>query len=252
MSENVIPGEAEAEARAQGWKPEEEWQGDKSKWMPAEQFLEVGQKVHKVQRDRMTRQLAEQREVIEQMRQSLSKVEERGYARALEDVAKKQRQAAEVGDVDAFDAAEVDRTRILKERAEAIRENQPAPPTIDPEFEDWKVENPWFDEDPDMEAYARGVSTQIQLEYHTKGQVIGGRKLYDEVGKRTKKIFAAKFTNPRREEPSSVEGGKPSGGKKGGKTFDDLPIEAKRAYEKFERQIAGFTKEEYLKNYVWE
>jgi hypothetical protein len=88
---------------------------------------------------------------------------------------------------------------------------------------------------------------------HTVIQETGlqGKALYREVGKRAKEVFKHKLVNSRRDEPSAVEGGgsKP---KKGGKTFDDLPAEGKKAFDRFAKQIPGFTKEDYLKNYVWE
>jgi hypothetical protein len=37
-----------------------------------------------------------------------------------------------------------------------------------------------------------------------------------------------------------------------GRTFDDLPQEAKDAYARFAKQDKKFTKEDYLRDYIWD
>lgn len=243
---NEIPGEVEAEAKAQGWKPEEDWKGDKTKWMPADQYLEVGEKVHKTKIDRLERQNQELKDSVAFLMQGQKKIEQQSYQKALDDIAKRQRKATEAGDVDDFDAAEEEKKRIYKDAQASAQASEQQQPYIDHDFESWKEDNSWFQEDPDMTAYAIGISDQIQRETG-----YSGRKLYDAVTSRVRKTFSQKFVNQRREAPTAVESGSGASGGGKSKKFEDLPADAKKAYEKFARQIPGFSKEEYLKNYSW-
>ena len=66
------------------------------------------------------------------------------------------------------------------------------------------------------------------------------------------KEYPDKFGNPRREQASSVaEPGSQAPRPKKGKTYDDLPPEAKAACDKFVRTIPGYKREDYVKEYDW-
>jgi hypothetical protein len=77
-----------------------------------------------------------------------------------------------------------------------------------------------------------------------------------ETKKRVMERFPEDFgINPRREQAASVAA--PNGGtapaKKKGRTFDDLPQDAKKAYEKFAKIFGkDYTKEKYLASYDWD
>lgn len=249
---NIIPGEAEQQAKAQGWAPKEDWKGPEDKWVDAETFLKRGENITGVLKERngyLTRELREVRQLLVEQKDMAQRARIQGYQQALEDIARRQREAAASADVDAYDAAERDRQRVVKNFTEDQRRPENV---VDHEFEEWKDENPWFDADEDMQAYACAISTAIQ-----KKEGLGGRKLYEAVGKRVKQNFPHKFSNPRRSEAGAVEAGaQPPAPKKSGRTFDDLPETAKSTYAKMARQFkqqgSEFKKEEYLANYIWD
>ena len=250
---NIIPGEKEQQAKAQGWSPKEDWKGPEDKWVDAETFLKRGENITGVMKERngyLTRELREVRALLVEQKDMAQRARIQGYQQALEDIQRRQREAAASADVEAFDAAERDRAKVVR----AYNEDQSRAPgvVVDHDFEEWKTENTWFDDDEDMTAYARAISESIQ-----RKEGIGGRKLYDAVTKRVKQNFPHKFGNPRRSDAGAVEAGaQPPAPKKSGKTFDDLPASAKASYEKMAKQFkqAGieFKKEEYLANYVWD
>ncbi len=64
-----------------------------------------------------------------------------------------------------------------------------------------------------------------------------------------KQKFPEKFGNPRRSRPSPVEGATSAGGKqKKGKSYDDLPPEAKSTCDRYVEQ-GLMKKDEYVKEY---
>jgi len=250
---NEIPGEKESQARLQGWAPKEEWHGPEEKWVDAETFLSRGEDIKAVMKERnahLSREIKEVRQLLVEQRDMAQKARLQGYQQALQDIQRRQRDAAAQADVDAYDAAEREKQVVVQQFQEASKV-QPPPAEQDPVFQQWVSENKWYSDDEDLAAYAEGVA-QRKL-----AQGLTGRPLLDEVAKAVKKFAPHKFSNPRRTEPGAVEpGAQAPAPKKSGKGFDDLPATAKGSYEKLARQFKqegiAYTKEEYLANYVWE
>ena len=71
----------EAQAREQGWRPKEEFEGDASKWRPAKEFIERGELFGKI--DSMGKELKETRKALKMLQEHHSKVRETEYANAL-------------------------------------------------------------------------------------------------------------------------------------------------------------------------
>lgn len=250
MSEEAgttIPGEREEQARAQGWSPKEEWRGPEDKWVDAETFLKRGEEIAPVMRERnkhLTRDIAEMKQLLQIQHQSIAKAREQGYRQAIEELNEKQREAVRNADEEAFDAAERKKAKILKAYDE---EHQAQQPQIDPVFIEWCEDNEWYQNDPDLAAYADGIGPRVARE-----SGMSGKKLLDEVAKRVKKTFHHKFANPRRSEASAVEPSAATLTPKKGKTFESLPPEAKKNCDRFMKIIPGFTREDYLADYDWE
>jgi hypothetical protein len=95
-------------------------------------------------------------------------------------------------------------------------------------------DNAWYKDDPDLAAVADGVSIRLRNERPD----LDGRGHLDELTKRVKEGNAQRA---------------PQGD---GRTFADLPQDAKDAYYEFKEMIEStgkkYPKEQYLKNYEWE
>jgi hypothetical protein len=259
-AEEVV--ETEEQAKAQGWAPKDEWKGDPDKWVDAKTFVDKGEKIAAIKKERtdhMTNEIRELRSLIVEQKDMAKKARLQGYQQALQEIESRQFEAVENVDTDAFKKAKEDEKKILKQIDEESKET-PAQDAYEAEmlrvFDEWKEENPWYTkaekEDIDLYVFTQSISTVIQNETG-----YGGKKLYDEVTKRVKKAFPHKFGNPRRNDAGSVESGtEVTLKKKSGRTFDDLPADAKKTYERLAKQFKmakqEFTKEEYLSNYVWE
>ena len=204
----------------------------------------------KERNNHLAKEIREVRQLLIEQRDMAQKARLQGYQQALQDIQRRQREAAAQADVDAFDAAEKERQHVVQRYQEETKV-QPAPAEQDPVFQQWVSENKWYTDDEDLAAYAEGVAQR------KVAQGLTGRPLLDEVAKAVKKFAPHKFSNPRRSEPGAVEpGAQAPVQKKSGKGFDDLPSTAKNSYEKLARQFKQegitYTKEEYLANYVWE
>ena len=249
-------------ARRLGWRPQEEYNG-RREWVPAEKFIETAENELPVLRENLRRldnlytkdvgslkgELTEMKQVLTDFREFASRGEQRAYEKAKRELLEKRDVAVAHADTETF--KQVDRE--IEELDKSVKPKEPekkadAPPPPDPAITSWIAENPWFTTDPAMMAYAK---SQDQYLMTAKAGLSVAERLA-EVKERTKKEFPDKFGNPKREQASSVAepGAQPSTRKKG-KTYDDLPPEAKAACDKFVKTIPNYKREDYVKEYDW-
>jgi UDP-N-acetylmuramyl tripeptide synthase len=72
-----------------------------------------------------------------------------------------------------------------------------------------------------------------------------------EVAKEVKTRFPEKFANAKRAAPPAVEGTSAVAAGKGGKTYQALPPDAKKACDDFLKKGLIKSKDEYLRYYDW-
>lgn len=244
-------GKIEAQAKAQGWNPD--YKGENAR--TAEEFLQVGENISAVQAENNKKLLdkveslesmvsqqndtfksfqAQQFKVIEESRQE-------GHDKAMKSIEKKQRTAAEEGDVEKYDALEAEKKAIKK----------PAPvadtaPKRDPEFTAWHKDNSWYNQArPDALTVAADNYGKFLLQ---ERKDLTGPAYYKEVEKHIKTVFSDQFKSA---DPGKIDAGNPGNPKpSGGKGYKDLPKEAKEACDMFVKQ-GLVSKEEYCKEYPW-
>lgn len=222
----------EAAARSSGWSDKDSWKGDPGDWLPAPQFILKA--VGEVLPD-MRKSLKDARSQIGSMQTTLAKTVAGAYDRALADLKAEQAAAVAAGDVDAVG-------EITDQIAE-MRANKTAPQDdFSSTFEAWKGDNKWYDADPAMQEAAFGIAEKLRQEGKTPAEQL------PLVTQRIKALFPDKFENPRRREAPAAEGAT-LGRRPSGKTFSDLPNEARQMCVEFERDIKGFNRDKYVKDY---
>lgn len=226
----------ESQAREQGWKPKEEYEGDPEKWRPAKEFVERGELFGKI--DSMGKELKETRKALKMLQEHHSKVKETEYHKALNELKALQKKHLEEGNSDGYlEASELLTDLKAEQKArEVVEQNAPAKP--DPRFVQWVNSNKWYQVDADMREYADTVG----LGYAQRNPGLDPEDVLQYVTAQVKKQFAAKFTNPNRNKPSAVEG-------------DAAPVVKKNSFELTddERKVMNtfvrtgiMTKEEYI------
>lgn len=258
--ETTQENDAEVRARRLGWVPKEDFKGDPERWRPADEFLSRGETLLPILRrdneklhdklSKFERMLAEKDEATKELLDYTRKSEERSYARAKAEIEERIAQAAANADP-ATVRAEMAKLDALEKPPEPKSTETKKPDAgIDPVIQEWIGEKDWFRADAALNAYA----TQVfgELERDVPGQSTKDRLA--EVERRTQAKFPEKFgINPKREGAAAVA--TPSGEtreRKKGKTYDDLPEDAKRACDRFVKMIPGYKREDYVKNYDWD
>lgn len=251
------PSEVEAKALKMGWTPKDEFKGDPAKWRPAEEFVERGENmlpIVKAQVKRQEKEIAELKESMRQFGEYHTKTEMRAYERAVADLKAQRAAAIAAGDGEGFDRVDEQLT-ALRQEVETRERNKQAPKEteLNPEYIEWESKNPWI-KDKDMEREATKVGENLIA----LGAKETGSDFLDRVKDAMKLKFPEKFENKRRETAPSVESGSPAR-RGGGKSYADLPADAKAACERMAKnaysdkpkELAAF-KAEYVKNYFEE
>lgn len=241
----------EQEATRMGWRPLEEFKGDPEKWVDADTFLKRGKEVLPIVRAE-NKQLTEAlrraeakvdklAETIKESRDFYSKVEQRAYERAKADLEQKLEDAADAGDT-----ASVKRVtkEIVDLETEAAKKpaKEEAKPEQSAELTAWLEENPWFDTDKTMTI----VATDYSAELGRQGVPVS--KQWAMITDHIRKEFPHKFENPRRNGAPAVEGEGSTRAPRG-KSWSDLPSDAKAQGDRFVKQGIVESREKYARDY---
>lgn len=250
-AEDTAPEETvEDRATRSGWRPLDQFKGDPTKWIDAQSFVERGEQILPIvqaQNRKFEKALEAAQAEIGSLKKTLtkfadhnSKTEQRAYERALKDLKTELAQATQAGDIAAVDQI-TDDIADLKAEATGKKDDGP-PPEIAEALAGFRARNAWFEKDRAMTGAAREIAQEL-----SEAGVTGAEQLA-EVEKRIREEFPHKFTNPRRDAAAAVEGA-PSGQRRAGKTYSDLPPDAKAICDQFVKDIPGFTREKYIKDY---
>lgn len=229
----------EEQAREQGWRPLEEFEGDKSKWRSAKEFVERGELFGKI--DSMGKELKETRKALKMLQEHHTKVKETEYKRAIEELKALQKRHLEDGNSDGY----LETTELLtdlkaeqkaREVAAEVTRQQPKQP--DPRFVTWANENKWYNSDQDMREFADTVG----MGYAQRNPGVDPIQVLEYVTAQVKSRFKDKFVNPNRTKPNSVEGASTQAGNK---SSFELTEEERKVMNTFVR-TGVMTKEEFI------
>lgn len=230
----------ESEAREQGWKPQDEYEGDPNKWRPAKEFVERGELFGKI--DSLGKELKDTKKALKMLQEHHSKVKETEYNRAVTELKTLQKKHLEEGNSDEYlkttelltdlKAEQKAREVLGRQQAEAAK-NQ-----VDPRFVQWQEKNTWYNKDQDMRQFA----DTLGLGYAQANPGMDPDDVLEYVSKQVKLAFRDKFENPNRTKPSAVEGSSNATPKKDEVQLSD---DERRVMNTFVRQ-GIMTKDEYI------
>lgn len=260
----------EQKASQLGWKPQEQFQGDPSKWVSAEEFLDRADHVMPILRENNRRlqgeleserkareklelALSDMRDSVEAMKEYQTKETERAVKQAREALLTQLRQAKTDGDVDLevrltselsqvdadLRAAEVAKAEEKETAEKAKGEKAPtAKPELDPAFLRWQGRNEWYGKDPRKTAIANGIAMELRRD--PSNNTLIGDAFFSSVDKEIADVFERLYGE--KGAGAKVEGGGGGGGSRsqgGKKTFASLPADAKETCERQASRMVG-------------
>lgn len=240
--------QAELDAMDAGWKPKDQYKGDPSKWVPAEEFNRRGELFTKI--DLQNKEIKEMRKAMRELLDHQSEVKEQAYQEALRTLKEQKAQAVEEGDSKAFLKIEQQEEQ-LKENWKNDKQNTKEQRRSGPSevFTNFLVENPWYTKDQEQREYA----DRIGIAYAQRIGIQPGAASPEQEAVVLEYVISKvkeKFDTAKR--PAAVESGRSSARgataeSKGGIKESDLSPTEKRAMENFVKWKV-MTKAEYLKS----
>lgn len=251
-----------AEAKSMGWVPAEEFRGDPSKWADAETFVKRGEQfmpLLKANNNRLKSEyqkleqevrglkslLTASHEAIEELKAFHSEDTKAKVAAVKQQLLEQLKIAKNDGDTE----AETRLTEELIDLKAAQREPAkpapakpsaaaPAEPQVDPELTAWmaKPGNEWFGSNRRKTQLAFGIAEELRADPSNDHLI--GQAFYDRVAEEVAETLGETRSVPSK--VASSRGG--SGGSSGagnGKSYADLPPEAKAACEDQARKLVG-------------
>lgn len=263
-------------ARDRGWSPREEWRGNPSHWIDAGEYVQRSEQMIPILRSNLRksegelaalrRQVQEQNARLAAATESIEVLTNISTEQSLNAAKEKRREllrqraeARKEGDTDAEIALEEQIEEVnstittlgAEETAPTPKGKRPAgrqpqqqeqpagDPTQDPDYIAWTQANPWFGTDGRRTALATAIGSELRKDPANNG--LQGRAFFDRITAEMNKFLG---TQPR---PSSkVESGGAGGGGGGdstrtstGKSYNDLPQDAKEACTKQAKLVVG-------------
>jgi hypothetical protein len=263
--------DVESQASALGWVPEEKFKGDPKKWVDAETFVRRGEEIMPILKKAneglrgevttLRGEMTKTQQLLQAATESLLEFQKyheedskRQYERALEKLKGDKREALRDNDVDAV--VEIDEAISQLRQQETVKPapkaaEKPAQPdnTKDPGFQQWVNENSdWYGVDQKKTAYATGAAQYLRAMEPT----LTGKAFLDRVTEEVNE----KFGGRQQQAADRVEGSRGGSGRDGGgKSYADLPPEAKASCDRFGARLIGEgkaykTQAEWRKQYV--
>lgn len=245
----------ETEARAQGWRPKEEYAklkgADPDKWVDAATFVERGKESLPILRDQLRKVRDDNREMKTLVRDVLANQKadrERTIQETITKLQGEKRTAVEEADpgkVEAIDK-QIDK---LKDGAKEKVETKASTNDLPPEFSAWERTNKWFRDDPMLQRIAIAQYDVVSVDPET-ADLSDAEKL-KLVSAEVRKRYPEKFSNPARKSAAMVESGGNGASRGNGKhSYGDLPQEAKDVCDRLVR-TKTMTREQYIESYQW-
>lgn len=247
--QTVEKPDVEERAQRMGWRPKDQFHGDPDNFVDAEEFVARAAKYLPVAKERieyLDKKLRETEATIKGYVEDRKRVEERALQRALKVLEKKHAEAYAAGDIDQYRQVQEEIIGVKEDILDNRRPTAP-PPEDDPVFGKWRESNSWYGNDKDMTSFADSIGKF----YNETQPGLRGKDFLETVAEDVRRKYPNKFSNPKRDNPSPVDGEGSYGvkAKKGGKSYGDLPPEAKQACDMFVKQGLFKDRGEYIEDY---
>jgi|SRR6478736_6624244 len=227
--ETQAPPSLEDLASEMGWRPQEEWKGDPTKWKPAHDFMRSTVDVN----HKLNNRLKGLEDQIGNMARTSAQLTERALAKQREELQSVKEEAFETGDRETFMRAE-----------KALQELPTAPPPVPNETQEFVTRHEaWFNKDREATQFAMNRCEEL-----AKMGLSTARQL-STVEKEMKEYFpdlfpAAKATA----KPAPLNAPGNRGAQVNKKGFSALPADAQKQALDYEKRNVC-TKEEFASIY---
>lgn len=226
----------EQKAFEQGWRPQEEFKGPEENWKTPKEFIKDGEWLAQIKSLKQDQE--RQKQDFDNRLDNTNKLHEARRQSEITKLKDAQRNAVDMADTDAYDAAG-------KQIDELEKESQPAKqqPAKAASVAEWEASNPWINDANDERT---PVTQAIWGRYLQQNPNATPEQALAHVDERINKLYPTTESNPRREQPNITENNpRRSSRKPKSLSMNDLTADERQEWNQFGSQM--FTEAEFLK-----
>ena len=165
----------EDQARAKGWRPESEFEGNPEDFVSAKEYMRVGEMIDR--QKKLERQIEKQLGIInsvakqnQDMYKKFQDAEVQGYQRAVEELRRDRQEALDVGDTVRADQI-TDEMNVYKETIKQGEQQAKQSPAWSPEVTEFVERNKsWFGPNPQLTQLAMVRDRELRIRYPGKSE----------------------------------------------------------------------------------
>jgi len=196
----------EEKAMAQGWRPQDEWDGDPDDWIDAKTFVRNGEFMSRIQKQ--SQQLISQSSEINELKSAIKKlgehnktIAEKEFNRAMAALRREKANALEERDHEAVMEIDDQIDELKSAKKELLEDDSTSSkteetPQVDPKiqaaFQSWVVDNDWYNKDDVMAAAA----DRIGIKYAQSNPHLDFKEVLNYVTVEITKKFPNEFKAP--------------------------------------------------------
>lgn len=227
---NTEVNEGMEKALSSGWKPKEEFEGDVSEWVDYAEFNRRGE---------LFSAIKESKKEVKELRKALNELADH-HKKTLEAEKKLALDSLKQAKAEALREGEHEKVVEIDEKIAEVRETKtPETKVSTPVFDSWVKDNPWYNEDKVLRAFANGLVQELKSDNPN----ISIEEVFETITTEVKQQFPQKFQKKTTNVLSGKGTSKPLNGSKF--STSDLTPEEKQMHDRFVR-MGVLTSEKYL------
>ena len=181
IEKTVAPDPTETAARAQGWKPKDEFTGDPGLWVDAKEFVGRAPLFDKIKGQ--SKELKEIKKTVDAMAKHFTANVNHAVQARIAALKSERKEAIEGGDVERVDKLD----RAIEEQKQ-VKADIPTAPEVAPEVMEWVKANDWYTKDAELHDFALAFNDSYLK--RNPGDIEGSLKA---TATATRKAFPEKF-----------------------------------------------------------
>jgi len=236
----------EEQAREQGWKPKEDFEGDPEEYVSPGEFIRRGELFGKI--SAQSKKIRELEETFKEMGSHMKKREEIMYKKALEELSAERAAAVEDGDTEKFNKLDTEFQELKSNKPDykmVPEEVQDLPQ----EVRDFQAKHKWFGGTSIEDKVMTQAAVEISNDLAAKNSNLSPDEEIKLVEKEVMKMFPHRFKNTKRTAPAAVASSSSTSSKKTDpKDWDKLSAHQKECAKRFAAQFDDYSIDDYIKD----
>ena len=239
------PSEIEQKAMEKGWVPEDQWHGEPEDWRPAKEFMDRSSFFERI--NNQNREISALKRDIEMAKEHMNRIRKAYSEGSTSQLEQQKIEALEEGDY--RKVTEIDKQmRALEQESEPEHVNDENP-EINPEFQEWVSDNPWYNTDSELRADADAFG----ISFRQNNPDALPHDVFSYVSKKVRQLHPSKFgtatSTPQSQTPNNATN--PVNPRRGSKvTYRDLNEEQLRVGRRFVKHGLYKDVQEYVDDLV--